>query len=143
MEADRDLVGEILVAEAKSKSRTKAGTKGTAKGTAKAKDTAKGTGQERATARKGVTATAADVVNSPESVARLIADLEKEMQEAAMALEFERAALLRDVLIEIKGGAPVKSKSASSRAAKGRSITGGGAAKSGTSSRERTPRSRG
>ena len=34
---------------------------------------------------------------------KTIKDLEKEMQEAARALEFERAAILRDLIIELKG----------------------------------------
>lgn len=33
---------------------------------------------------------------------RLIADMEKEMKEAAKALDFERAAELRDLLFELK-----------------------------------------
>jgi excinuclease ABC subunit B len=33
---------------------------------------------------------------------KLIADLEKEMKEAAKALDFERAAQLRDIIFELK-----------------------------------------
>ncbi|ABZ83284.1 excinuclease abc, b subunit [Heliomicrobium modesticaldum Ice1] len=47
---------------------------------------------------------------APEQLAALIADLEGEMRQAAKELDFERAALLRDVIIELKGAAPAKSK---------------------------------
>ena len=39
---------------------------------------------------------------SPDELVRQIADLEEEMQEAAQKLEFERAALLRDQVIELR-----------------------------------------
>jgi len=38
-----------------------------------------------------------------DELARLIKDLEKQMKEAAQALEFERAAVLRDQIIELRG----------------------------------------
>ena len=37
------------------------------------------------------------------SLARLIKQIEKEMKDAAKALEFERAAALRDQLMELRG----------------------------------------
>ncbi|NLT94036.1 MAG: excinuclease ABC subunit UvrB [Clostridia bacterium] len=40
---------------------------------------------------------------SKDQLKKMIKDLEKEMQEAARALEFERAALIRDLIIELKG----------------------------------------
>ncbi|QGG46199.1 excinuclease ABC subunit UvrB [Heliorestis convoluta] len=40
----------------------------------------------------------------------VVKELEKEMIEASKALEFERAALLRDLIIELKGGTPVAGK---------------------------------
>ena len=36
-------------------------------------------------------------------IKRLVQELEKEMHDAAKALEFERAAVLRDLIIELKG----------------------------------------
>jgi excinuclease ABC subunit B len=44
------------------------------------------------------------VAESIDDVAAVIAELEEEMQEAANALEFERAALLRDQINTLKGG---------------------------------------
>jgi excinuclease ABC subunit B len=38
----------------------------------------------------------------PDELARLIRQIEKEMKEAAKALEFEKAALLRDQLVELR-----------------------------------------
>jgi len=40
---------------------------------------------------------------SKEELKKHIKDLEKQMQEAARALDFERAAMLRDLIIELKG----------------------------------------
>ena len=40
---------------------------------------------------------------SKDQLKKMIKDLEKEMQEAARALEFERAAVIRDLIIELKG----------------------------------------
>ena len=39
------------------------------------------------------------------NVAELLRELEEEMQEASAKLEFERAALLRDQIMEVKSGA--------------------------------------
>ncbi|MZP29399.1 excinuclease ABC subunit UvrB [Heliobacterium undosum] len=61
---------------------------------------------------------------APEQLAALIADLEGEMRQAAKELEFERAALLRDVIIELRGAAP-KAKAGGSGARAG---TAGGTA---------------
>jgi excinuclease ABC subunit B len=38
-----------------------------------------------------------------EDLARLIKQIEKEMKDAAKALEFEKAAALRDQLVELRG----------------------------------------
>jgi excinuclease ABC subunit B len=37
-----------------------------------------------------------------EELARLVAQVEKEMKDAAKALQFEKAALLRDQLVELR-----------------------------------------
>ncbi|MBM7868254.1 excinuclease ABC subunit UvrB [Heliobacterium gestii] len=55
-------------------------------------------------------ATASPDAMAPEQLAALIADLEGEMRQAAKELEFERAALLRDVIIELRGASPAKGK---------------------------------
>ncbi|MFA5079650.1 MAG: UvrB/UvrC motif-containing protein, partial [Dehalococcoidia bacterium] len=39
---------------------------------------------------------------APDEVARLIKDLETQMKKAAKNLEFERAALLRDRIVELR-----------------------------------------
>ncbi|MBC9784267.1 excinuclease ABC subunit UvrB [Heliobacterium chlorum] len=54
---------------------------------------------------------------SPENLQALIQDLENEMKEAAKALEFERAAMLRDVIIELKGAPPPKGSAKAGKSA--------------------------
>ena len=39
---------------------------------------------------------------SKQDMSRMIADLEKEMRDAAKVLDFERAAQLRDIIFELK-----------------------------------------
>lgn len=52
----------------------------------------------------GAAASALDPAHLPkDELARLIKQIEKEMKEAAKALEFEKAALLRDQLVELRG----------------------------------------
>nr|WP_170270407.1 excinuclease ABC subunit UvrB [Heliorestis acidaminivorans] len=55
-----------------------------------------------------------------EDPAVVIKDLEKEMIEASKALEFERAALLRDLIIELKGGTPAQGKGKQTKAKQGK-----------------------
>lgn len=52
----------------------------------------------------------ARVQERPLDVATLIRELEAEMKEASAKLEYERAALLRDQIMELKGGGAVTSK---------------------------------
>lgn len=52
----------------------------------------------------------ARVQERPLDVAALIRELEAEMKEASAKLEYERAALLRDQIMELKGGGAVTSK---------------------------------
>ena len=47
------------------------------------------------------------IQETPLDVATLIRELEVEMKEASKKLEYERAALLRDQIIELKGGGVV------------------------------------
>jgi excinuclease ABC subunit B len=55
----------------------------------------------------------ARVQEGPLDVIALIRELEAEMKEASRKLEYERAALLRDQIMELKGGGTVtKTKSA-------------------------------
>jgi excinuclease ABC subunit B len=63
-------------------------------------------------------------------VAVAIQDLEREMLEAAEALEFERAAMLRDQIAEIRGLSGLKSTKGggAKRAAGGKSASGKAAA---------------
>jgi excinuclease ABC subunit B len=49
----------------------------------------------------------AHVEEQPLDVATLIRELELEMQEASGKMEYERAALLRDQIMELKGGGAV------------------------------------
>jgi excinuclease ABC subunit B len=51
----------------------------------------------------------ARVQEHPLDVAALIRELEGEMKEASKKLEYERAALLRDQIMELKGGGAVTS----------------------------------
>jgi excinuclease ABC subunit B len=57
-------------------------------------------------------------VGEDNDVAAVIAELEDEMQEAAEALEFERAALLRDQIKALKTG-EYRKPAAGARSAKG------------------------
>jgi len=60
--------------------------------------------EERAPYHAGSTAPHAGVLGelSPDELARLIRDLERQMKEAAKQLEFEKAALLRDQIFELR-----------------------------------------
>ena len=49
------------------------------------------------------------VQEQPLDVATLIRELEGEMKEASRRLEYERAALLRDQIMELKGGGAITS----------------------------------
>ena len=51
----------------------------------------------------------ARIQETPLDVATLIRELEGEMREASKKLEYERAALLRDQILEIKGGGALTS----------------------------------
>jgi excinuclease ABC subunit B len=55
---------------------------------------------------KGKSDETARIAESAEglSLSELLAELTQEMEEASSALEFERAALLRDQITELKGG---------------------------------------
>ncbi|MCX2727086.1 excinuclease ABC subunit UvrB [Thermomicrobium sp. 4228-Ro] len=60
--------------------------------------------EERAPYHVGLAAPQAGVLSelSPDELARLIRDLERQMKEAAKQLEFEKAALLRDQIFELR-----------------------------------------
>jgi excinuclease ABC subunit B len=58
---------------------------------------------------EGEDAESARVQEQPLDVATLIRELEAEMKEASRKLEYERAALLRDQIMELKGGGAVTS----------------------------------
>jgi excinuclease ABC subunit B len=58
---------------------------------------------------EGEDAESARVQEQPLDVATLIRELEAEMKEASRKLEYERAALLRDQIMELKGGSAVTS----------------------------------
>jgi excinuclease ABC subunit B len=47
------------------------------------------------------------VQEGPVDVAALIKELETEMKDASRKLEYERAALLRDQIMELKGGGAI------------------------------------
>ena len=64
-----------------------------------ARDNARTLGESRAEYRTGKQAAAAD----REEVKKVIAELEKQMKEAAKNLEFEKAAAIRDEMYELKG----------------------------------------
>jgi excinuclease ABC subunit B len=76
---------------------------------------------------EGEDAESARVQEQPLDVATLIKELEAEMKEASKKLEYERAALLRDQIMELKGGGAVtksmtnrpKPKDKTSKAKKG------------------------
>ena len=56
---------------------------------------------------EGDDAASARVQETPLDVATLIRELEVEMKEASVKMEYERAALLRDQIMELKGGGAV------------------------------------
>jgi excinuclease ABC subunit B len=64
-----------------------------------ARDNARTLGESRAEYRTGKKAAEAD----REEVKKVIAELEKQMKEAAKNLEFEKAAAIRDEMVELKG----------------------------------------
>jgi excinuclease ABC subunit B len=61
---------------------------------------------------------------SSEEKENFIRTLEEEMQKAAKELDFERAAELRDTIIELKGDKPMTGRTANDRKKKGPSSTG-------------------
>jgi excinuclease ABC subunit B len=58
----------------------------------------------------------ARVHEGPVDVESLIRELETEMKDASRKLEYERAALLRDQIMELKGGATVPGSKAALKA---------------------------
>jgi excinuclease ABC subunit B len=62
----------------------------------------------------------ARVQEQPLDIATLIRELETEMKEASKKLEYERAALLRDQIMELKGGGAVTTSMTNRPKAKGK-----------------------
>jgi excinuclease ABC subunit B len=76
---------------------------------------------------EGEDSESARVQEQPLDVATLIRELEAEMKEASRKLEYERAALLRDQIMELKGGGavtPAMSNRPKSQGGKSRKVRG-------------------